>query len=46
MQAEGSFHLMLAVRGEKAPYIARYTRMELTFQKENRNLDMIVIKTI
>ena len=46
MQAEGSFHLMLAVRGEKAPYIARYTRMELTFQKENRDSDMIIVKMI
>lgn len=46
MQAEGGFHMVLAVRGEKAPYIARYTRMGLTFQKENRNLDMIIIKTV
>lgn len=46
MQAEGNFHLMPAVRSERAPYIARYARMEITFQKENRNLDMIIIKTI
>lgn len=46
MQAEGGFHLMPAVRREKAPCIARYARLEITFQKENRNLDMIIIKTI
>lgn len=46
MQEEGSFHMVLAVRDEKAPCIARYARLELTFQKENRDLDMIIIKTI
>lgn len=46
MQEEGSFHLVLAVRSKKAPYIARYARLELTFQKENRNFDTIIIKTI
>lgn len=46
MQEEGSFHLVLAVRGERAPYIARYARLELTFQKENQDSDIIIIKTI
>lgn len=46
MQEEGGFHMVLAVRGEKAPYIAWYARLELTFQKENQDLDIIIIKTI
>ena len=46
MQEEGSFHMVLVVQGEKAPYIARYARLELTFQKENRDSDMIIVKTI
>ncbi|WP_455501417.1 nucleoside hydrolase-like domain-containing protein [Gemmiger sp.] len=46
MQEEGRFHLVLAVRGEKAPCITRYARIELTFQKENRNLETVIIKTI
>ncbi len=46
MQEEGGFHMVLAVRGEKAPYIARHARLELTFQKGNRNLDTIITKAI
>lgn len=46
MQAEGRFHLILAVRGEKAPYITRYARLELTFQKENRDFDTAIVKMI
>ena len=45
MQEEETFHLVLAARGKKVPYITRYARMELIFQK-NHNLDMTIVKTI